>query len=474
MASEPLRAWVNSNSLPALLQNRTWLDFDPRLNCTVAGQLFAQLQAHNYNYDEIFLHDLVSFVSRCAVFSLRNSRGVNVTAGQIVDFYRRNREVSRGTLFHLNEAIPIHEACHSEFCKSLQWEGNPDISGIGVLIAYIVQCIITSLFCAACVFLDLRARLNHRFYSVAGDTPHHPRVHRSTQWMYGSTTSPKIKAFRESLEMFWLSSSYFGFGIIVAGLVVNSTAGPSEHTLLFSLFAAQLSTTSLICLRFWYRPTHSCIADTWLVHLGVSLFAWAVGIRVRDSDQTTAWERYCFRPLPSYSWTTGFVYLSIAILPFYLFIAICIRYCKHRRLRWRSLHYVRAAWEIFIPLSSFLLMWTSLWLFIQLRWEIISVVGDAYTDNVWGFGQILAVLALFPMLVEIGKAYLWGTIKATILPPLSRWIPKGKSKQSYQAKQSYQVVAGYHENDAEMALVSIPSTPALRDPRLGRSRAKSI
>lgn len=159
-------------SLPAVLQNLTWLDFDPSSNCEWAGELFAHLYTGNLD-DEPSVGDLAGFAYTCAPFSLRSH---NVTGGHIVDFNTRNILAHNGTLGELQRKIQVDQVCHYEFCRNAKWEGNPDLSGIGVLTAYILQCAMTTLFYAVGLTMDLRTSYEYKASKVAGTMGHDPPV----------------------------------------------------------------------------------------------------------------------------------------------------------------------------------------------------------------------------------------------------------------------------------------------------------
>lgn len=189
-----------------------------------------------------------------------------------------------------------------------------------------------------------------------------------------------MKAFRACLEAFWLSSFYFGLGIIIAGLAVNVIE-------------------VLTCLRQWYRPDHTHLANAFLLIMAILLLVWSI-LASKINNWSTGWELYYFYNLPSRRKALFFVLIPLGTTPQILIFFVARFVWKRYRLRPTSLSKVL---QRMLKAWSFLIMWISLGFFVQLRSEISDVVGDSYAENEWGFGQVLAILALVPMFVEFGK-----------------------------------------------------------------------
>lgn len=123
------------SSLPKVLQNLTWLDFDPQKNCTWAGKLFAQLHS---NAEELSFHYLAEFAYACGPISLRDT----VTVGDLINFNNINVARTNASLLALDDKVKIYNktsSCHEAFCQNAKWEGNPDLSGIGVS-TWVLRC----------------------------------------------------------------------------------------------------------------------------------------------------------------------------------------------------------------------------------------------------------------------------------------------------------------------------------------------
>ncbi|KAF4977989.1 hypothetical protein FDECE_18284 [Fusarium decemcellulare] len=275
-----------------------------------------------------------------------------------------NGKTNRTTL-----RMAIEDRCREEFCESMQWEGNPDLAGIGVLAAYFILAVFTTIFC-----LVYFANNIHRA------SKYHLIEHRD--W------SP-------TLEVFWVSSAYFALGLVFAGICVLAIEGGTEHTAVFVLLGAMIAISGLQALWPIYRPTcgHRWFAKGIIAALEVSVIIisiYVAQVRTWESD----FELYCFHSLPAQHLISRILYLPIGITAFGLIIA---------GLKWTRKLPSGVREELLdyaIIVSGFLMMWFSLALFMHLRTQMGGLVGDSYAENEWGFGQVLAVVACLPTVAQ--------------------------------------------------------------------------
>lgn len=117
---------ADTNILPTALQNLTWLDFHPEINCALAGQcLGGALRVLEDESSPSVPDSLVDFARASAPVIL-----ANISHEQILEwnsFVLSNKNISVVNLTDIT-----NQKCHLELCQNLKFEGNPDISGIGV------------------------------------------------------------------------------------------------------------------------------------------------------------------------------------------------------------------------------------------------------------------------------------------------------------------------------------------------------
>lgn len=119
--------------LPAVLRNLTLSDLNVENNCQTASQVLAGNQhaiseAHGY-LPALPFKDVYSLLQHCAPTTVDVS---NVTYGHAIDWFIHQQESNPNGTLSLLEKLRDSEKCHKDFCNNLQWEGNPDLSGIGV------------------------------------------------------------------------------------------------------------------------------------------------------------------------------------------------------------------------------------------------------------------------------------------------------------------------------------------------------
>jgi len=116
----------------SILGNWTLLDFDFTSDCNRTARFYyANRLDKDYSFStdiEFFPYaEFIDFVRHAAPDPFANlSRGVIVDWIDGLNFYIQD---SRNQPWMFSKNL---SDCTPEFCESLQWEGNPDLAGIGV------------------------------------------------------------------------------------------------------------------------------------------------------------------------------------------------------------------------------------------------------------------------------------------------------------------------------------------------------
>jgi hypothetical protein len=74
--------------------------------------------------------------------------------------------------------------------------------------------------------------------------------------------------------------------------------------------------------------------------------------------------------------------------------------------------------RVLITLASVVLMWVTLYFIVRIRSEVADLVGDEYAENEWGFGQILALMAWLPTIVDVMCIWICKCAPAIYIPVL--------------------------------------------------------
>jgi len=108
------------------LANLTWLDFNPAVNCQLATQVIGKAILEDEAGSSISMSEsLLDFVRISGPTPLDN-----VTYDQV--FAWNSADISNYNMSILNLTDRADQHCHLDLCLNLDYQGNPDISGIGV------------------------------------------------------------------------------------------------------------------------------------------------------------------------------------------------------------------------------------------------------------------------------------------------------------------------------------------------------
>lgn len=107
------------------LANLILSTFDVEKNCTAAGAFAAHILQFWDDEDSFPLLSLRELVTFCS-----NTTIANITDGNLVDWYGFTDATAADSLKDF--VAGMSNACQPDFCRNLEWEGNPDLAGIGV------------------------------------------------------------------------------------------------------------------------------------------------------------------------------------------------------------------------------------------------------------------------------------------------------------------------------------------------------
>ncbi|KAK0622469.1 hypothetical protein B0T14DRAFT_563918 [Immersiella caudata] len=223
-----------AGNISSPIANWTLLDFDYDSDCTRAAGFWTSYYNNGWNafvsLENFPYAQFIDFVQNAAPDPF-----ANVSRGVIVDWIDNlNFTIKNGT----NWPWQYHGGlvnCEPEVCYQLNWEGNPDLAGIGVLLSYAIEVVLATVF----VFV-LGPQYLHRLHESPS------RTHRAK--------TPIWAAFQTSLGLFWDTALLFNLAVTVAALV----AVAETRSMYINDFARMSSavTWSAIALAWpLYRPT---------------------------------------------------------------------------------------------------------------------------------------------------------------------------------------------------------------------------
>ncbi|KAK3347820.1 hypothetical protein B0H65DRAFT_156927 [Neurospora tetraspora] len=249
--------------LPITLKNLTLDHLKPERNCTAAGTIAAQI---SYFLDQdIFMTSLPS-VSDLLIFlyACSNTTLGKLSPGEAVDWYIYHRESNADAFDGLWwKIVHSNSVCVKSFCRHYNWEGDPDLAGIGVYFTYIIQACMTTLFILLHFYLSLSFKIccqaSARF-----------------SWFisYAQTAACHQDMLDNFVKIFWTASLYFALAIAIASNLaikpIMSTYGMTFSPW-FLVIGEHFATMVLICLWPWYgrqakfpNAALLCVALLWL------------------------------------------------------------------------------------------------------------------------------------------------------------------------------------------------------------------
>ncbi|KAK1775871.1 hypothetical protein QBC45DRAFT_453595 [Copromyces sp. CBS 386.78] len=438
----------NFNSLvplPDVLANLTFLDITANIpdNCTCApvadflGYLEGSFASKTLKDEgDMPVSKFSTLVRNCTTPGLLD----DVSSGQIIDWYF-NRSLNDDSDFgwlYLEVAGP----CFHEYCNALTWEGNPDISGIGVNIAFFIQAILTSIF----LFIYVG------FYIAEAH-----RIRKNPGQANQKITSLWRKAADDCLSVFWSTCFVFALTLAAGTLCFNVIYHSPGHVYsgYFGYLGTVLSVAALVCLWPWFPGRYQYPVLTFSgvsVLLGLVIGVSMTFLKEVSSDDKTVFERAClesrqdlnwgdlsddnpfFEPTQSTTYVQNFVrytpYATLALLVVWggAFFFTLVWRRRNKITNWNLYKMITGILGGLLVLGSFALVWIAFSFFFYLRIRVESLAGPSYAENEWGFGQIVAIAAWLPLFGQIGMVVFRTTLKDTIY---QKWFNPAPESERY-------------------------------------------
>ncbi|KAH7627884.1 hypothetical protein B0T09DRAFT_172678 [Sordaria sp. MPI-SDFR-AT-0083] len=340
----------------------------------------------------------------------------DVSNGQIIDWFFDRFQNQQGDFMWLY--VPVIGICFHDYCNALKWEGNPDISGIGVNVAFFIQAALTSVFLL--IYLG--------FYIAE---THHARKHPGLANQ--KIASSWRKASDDCLEVFWSTCYVFALTLAVGTLCFNVIYDSPGHVYsgYFGYLGTILSVSVLICLWPWFPGRYRYPVLTFsgvCVLLGLVIGVSMTFLKEVSSDDKTVFEKACLeskqrmgsvkdlkedenvfmQPTKSTTYVQNFVrytpWATVALLALWggAFFFTLLWRRRNKITNWSLYKMITGIPGGLLVLGSFGLVWVALSFFFYLRVRVEDLAGPSYAENEWGFGQIVAIAAWLPLFGQIG------------------------------------------------------------------------
>ncbi|GAQ05485.1 hypothetical protein ALT_2806 [Aspergillus lentulus] len=288
--------------------------------------------------------------------------------------------------------------CHDAYCGAVGFQGNADLVGNGVMIAYIIEAALVSLFLAAMGSHHLKSRLCQE-RSVSKQTVG-----------YISAAARALDAFRGSIANFWSSAAVLSLTMLIVSLRITSQARVNAERAL----QAWRSGSAVSAYDTQLATIVSCFSLFPVLILGLLIKnrgrrRWLVGI-VHISLMFRKYGSPVFYVLLAVPVSLGVLLAAAAVL-----FRVCRSESENQAERtktWRlvanSLRLYGDSVRAFTSIACFVLMWASIGLLLSMRSLIIENVGHNDPALEWTFGQFLALATWIPLGVEWAYILIFG------------------------------------------------------------------
>lgn len=190
--------------------------------------------------------------------------------------------------------------------------------------------------------------------------------------------------------------------------VVNKGPG-SVYSGYFSFLGVLISVAALICLYPWFPGRRKYPVLTF-----VSIFILFIFMAITSftfftlDDELSYFEEFCLR---KYCRSTHQIEHLLKVTPWVVaaitvfwgiviwFIHVLRERDSHILNDYKVASVIHTLGALLVT-ASFGVMCTALFYFLHLRTRTAELAGDSYSENEWGFGQILALVAMMPLFVQ--------------------------------------------------------------------------
>ncbi|RYP16395.1 hypothetical protein DL765_005175 [Monosporascus sp. GIB2] len=372
-------------------------------SCKYAGEFFAtwmttpeQIEAQTYRGP-----GMTMTAEYLRVLFNRPREDGTVTDGQLLQWFAdEEMEAQRAgdgayEQFLISYVQPALTNCGASVCRSLGWDGNADLAGIGVFTSYYIEAILATIFFI--VLLAWRSKENR------------PRL---------------LVAFLETLNDLAYGVFLFSIAVMFASLhyVIVARNDPNSVTTYETITSTLVSVFSICPAILMYqmarwkadretRPEDKLkTKQAKRLQLVILFVLWALMLAIvnlgRDRDPNATaieagsighpFELFCPVLAEGYHEVIRIIVDGVSGLGLICLLVLAF-YKRRAGDETKRPKFIRVV-SLGLPLLAWIAMWLFLGVFTVLRARIIEVAGASDESNEWGFGQIVALATWVPVI----------------------------------------------------------------------------
>ncbi|KAI0020122.1 hypothetical protein F4780DRAFT_792227 [Xylariomycetidae sp. FL0641] len=407
-------SWWGSNSTYTYF-NSTWyfppeadLNFDAsnKTICDAAGAWFAEALNLNRNGDPFISLDYI-YNYTGAILPLDYQ-----PPDTIYDlvFWYEGIQRDNGSLSDKLWYFP-YENCSQQICKNLEWTGDPDVSGIGMMITYYLALGMATVYFLSLAFYDFRNRRpptgKSKGVGRAWSSIEQSAVTFQDSLLVFAASIMAATSFRLAqalLQNFGRTRGHWQFYSLIGGMYVSMISALPAVALQMFLHGDRMRWNGLRVL-LWTAITVLLIANEDMYEQ----FFWHVSFAdpTPANESETVWLFIC----------SPQNFLGYGIVPIiYLAEAIIFAFPGISTVGRR----IKKKFQLGMALFSILLGWVLLGMFQAYRTIVDDKAGDDNQNGYWTFGQVLSLGTLFPAVVEFSMLFIFRDTENQLSTKLSK------------------------------------------------------
>ncbi|OTA91912.1 hypothetical protein M434DRAFT_396854 [Hypoxylon sp. CO27-5] len=332
----------------------------------------------------------------------------------VKDLDETTRMPSLGSLLGKLSDFPL-ESCAADVCKSLNWVGDPDVSGRGMLITYYIAAGLVTIY--GCALAISNSSIFKQQYPASS----------KRAWL--------LSGFEESVSAFLDATLVFAASMLAAACFrlaqafFQQSGASSGHWMIYASIGSIYMSTFSSLLPLLLQLMASDVRRHWL-----RIFLWTIILFLNIANEVLfdcffarvrvyqlrdlieeIWLSYCNPTALFAHGITPTLRLAQILLILNAVFYVTYRACRGKTGDTKGWMKLKAFWRRAKPYVRFLnaticclLMWSMLGLFNYYRDLVNNAAGKDNQNSDWTFGQVLAIATWVPVLVEFATVLKYG------------------------------------------------------------------
>ncbi|RDL37679.1 uncharacterized protein BP5553_05112 [Venustampulla echinocandica] len=377
--------------------NLTWDKLDFTKNCTAAAT-FNGLYFWGSRKEFIPTRQAIEAFIRSAL----PPQSKQPTSCEIMQWFEDVYQEENLTEYMYRESF---DSCLTKTCWAISYPGNPDIAGVGMRTAYCMEAVMVTIYLAIFALRSLRPQHSHTQSPTT-----------ATRWPLQGIGHRLMDAARFSVSGFLDTAMVFNLSVVIAGIVII----PQSKKLYDMLQSTLMAGFSLgVVLAIW--PLQKRIKARKLLRNGflvLNIFLTFIEISMiyilqKWEKNTTRRETDCLPEVfqsvnrPSVYFFLLQILIGTALFGAFWVIILTAKPIPKPVSNWPLFRFVqKMPWGVITCIYGYISLWLTLGGLFYVRHLVQVRIGESYSDNSWGFGQVMALATWLPTQAEFMSIFI--------------------------------------------------------------------